>query len=72
VPALGRILLHGGAGQKGQKCGLKYVIYTPTKMIGIINRYVGTFIAFQRSGRSMLGTEYIILVQKTSNERKSL
>ena len=24
---LGRILLHAGAAQKGQKCGLKYVIH---------------------------------------------
>ena len=59
-------------GSQTKKCRLKYVIHSPTKMIGIINRYVGILIAFQRSGRSMLGTEYIILVQKTSNERKSL
>ncbi len=55
-----------------EKCRLKYVIHNPTKMIGILNRYVGTLIAFQRSGRSMLGTEYIILAQKTHDERKSL
>jgi|GEM_PF-2005936 len=55
-----------------QKCGLKYVMFSPTKMIGILDCYLGTFIAFQRSGRSMLGTEYIILAQKTHDERTSL
>jgi hypothetical protein len=60
------------AGSQEVNCGLKYVIHSPTKMIGIINRYVGTLIAFQRSGISMLGTEYIILAQKTHDERKSL
>ena len=55
-----------------QKCGLKYVILSPTKLIGIINRYVGILIAFQRSARSMLGTEYIILAQKTHDKRTSL
>jgi hypothetical protein len=61
-----------GAVSQEVKCGLKYAIYSPTKMIGIPSCYVGTLIAFQRSGRSMLGTEYIILAQKTHDERKFL
>ena len=59
-------------GSQKVECGLKYAILNPTKMIGIPHRYVGTLIAFQRSGRSMLGTEYIILAQKTHDERKFL
>ena len=55
-----------------QKCELKYVMFSPTKMIGILDCYLGTFIAFQRSARSMLGSEYIILAQKTHDKRKSL
>jgi hypothetical protein len=35
---LGRILLHAGAAQKGQKCGLKYVMHTPLYRKGVLNQ----------------------------------
>ena len=67
------ILAQNMAGDyQGMKSALKYDFQIPTKRIGKSTHLRWHFYCSQRSGRSMLGTEYIILVQKTSNERKSL